>query len=73
MDALRALSEVRGLVADGVLSIPEGRPFPLDRLTEAIAFAEAPAHGAKPLFVFEDGQDGRDSQDSQDSQDEAGG
>ncbi|MER5517256.1 zinc-dependent alcohol dehydrogenase family protein [Streptomyces sp. NPDC002763] len=67
VDALRALSEVRGLVADGVLSIPEGRPFPLDRFTEAIAFAEAPAHGAKPLFVFEDGQD------SQDSQDEAGG
>jgi NADPH:quinone reductase-like Zn-dependent oxidoreductase len=56
-DALRALSEVRGLVADEVLSIPQGEPFPLERFTEAISFAEAPAHGAKPLFVFEDGRD----------------
>ncbi|MFF7903356.1 hypothetical protein ACFZCV_32030 [Streptomyces sp. NPDC007920] len=55
-DVLRALSEVRGLVADGVLSIPEGRPFPLERFTEAVSFAEAPAHGAKPLLVFEDGR-----------------
>lgn len=51
-DALRALSEVRGLVTDEVLSIPEGEPFPLERFTEAISFAEAPGHGAKPLFVF---------------------
>lgn len=56
-DALRALSEVRGLVADGVLSIPQGRPFPLERFTEAIALAETPARGAKPVFVFEDGGD----------------
>ncbi len=56
-DALRALSEVRSLVADEVLSIPQGEPFPLERFTEAITFAEAPAHGAKPLFVFEDGRD----------------
>lgn len=56
-DALHALSEVRDLVADEVLSIPEGEPFPLDRFAEAIEFAEAPAHGAKPLFVFEDGRD----------------
>jgi NADPH:quinone reductase-like Zn-dependent oxidoreductase len=56
-DALRALSEVRGLVADEVLSIPQGEPFPLERFTEAISFAEAPAHGAKPLFVFDDGRD----------------
>lgn len=59
-DALRALSEVRTLVADEVLSIPRGEPFPLERFTEAIASAEAPAHGAKPLFVFEDDQDERD-------------
>jgi NADPH:quinone reductase-like Zn-dependent oxidoreductase len=56
-DALRALSEVRGLVTDEVLSIPRGRPFPLERFTEAISLAEAPAHGGKPLFVLEDGQD----------------
>ncbi|MGW2961742.1 zinc-dependent alcohol dehydrogenase family protein [Streptomyces sp. NPDC001220] len=53
-EALRALSEVRGLVADGVMTIPQGRPFPLERFAEAIEFAEAPAHGAKPLFVFDD-------------------
>ena len=55
--ALRALSEVRSLVADGVLSIPEGQPFPLERFAEAISFAETPGHRAKPLFVFEDGRD----------------
>ncbi|MFJ3775471.1 zinc-dependent alcohol dehydrogenase family protein [Streptomyces sp. NPDC090075] len=55
-DALNALAEVRTLVADGVLTIPEGRPFPLDRFAEAVAFAEAPAHGAKPLFVIDDGR-----------------
>ncbi|MCL7380100.1 zinc-dependent alcohol dehydrogenase family protein [Streptomyces sp. 35G-GA-8] len=53
-DALRTLSEVRTLVADEVLTIPQGRPFPLERFTEAIAYAETPAHGAKPLFVFEE-------------------
>ncbi|GAB2658652.1 zinc-dependent alcohol dehydrogenase family protein [Prescottella soli] len=56
-DALRALSQVRSLVADDVLSVPEGRPFPLERFPEAVALAESPAHGAKPLFVFEDGRD----------------
>ncbi len=53
-DALRALSEVRDLVADEVLSIPPGRPFPLERFPEALALAEAPAHGAKPLLVLDD-------------------
>ncbi|MEU5022507.1 zinc-dependent alcohol dehydrogenase family protein [Streptomyces angustmyceticus] len=56
-DVVRALSEVRGLVAEEVLSIPRGEPFPLERFAEAVAFAEAPAHGAKPLFVFEDSRD----------------
>jgi NADPH:quinone reductase-like Zn-dependent oxidoreductase len=56
-DALRSLSEVRSLVADEVLSIPQGEPFPLERFTEAIALAETPARDAKPLFVFEDGRD----------------
>ncbi|MFI5974863.1 zinc-dependent alcohol dehydrogenase family protein [Streptomyces sp. NPDC051452] len=54
-EALRALSEVRGLVADEVLTIPQGQPFPLERFAEAVPLAEAPAHGTKPLFVFEDG------------------
>ncbi|MHB9850832.1 zinc-dependent alcohol dehydrogenase family protein [Streptomyces krungchingensis] len=59
-DALDALAEVRALVTDGVLSIPAGRPFPLERFTEAISLAETPARGAKPLFVFEDDRDGDD-------------
>ncbi|MEU6088093.1 zinc-dependent alcohol dehydrogenase family protein [Streptomyces sp. NPDC047085] len=53
-DALDALSEVRTLVADDVLTIPLGQPFPLDHFTEAISLAETPARGAKPLFVFDD-------------------
>lgn len=52
-DVLLALSEVRSLVTADVLSIPQGRPFPLERFAEAIAAAETPAHGAKPLLVFE--------------------
>ncbi|MFF7353852.1 hypothetical protein ACFZA1_14530 [Streptomyces filipinensis] len=56
-DALNALSQVRGLVTDEVLSIPQGQPFPLERFPEAIARAETPARDAKPLFVFEDGRD----------------
>ncbi|MFD3562963.1 zinc-dependent alcohol dehydrogenase family protein [Streptomyces sp. NPDC058686] len=56
-DVLRALSEVRSLVAADVLSIPQGKPFPLERFAEAISFAETPAHGAKPLLVFEDVRD----------------
>ncbi|MFF7240228.1 zinc-binding dehydrogenase [Streptomyces collinus] len=53
---LHALARVRDLVAQEVLSIPQGRPFPLERFAEAVALAEAPAHGFKPLFVFEDSQ-----------------
>ncbi|MFB6874944.1 zinc-dependent alcohol dehydrogenase family protein [Streptomyces sp. NPDC056323] len=56
-DVLHMLSQVRSLVVDEVLSIPEGRPFPLERFAEAIALAETPARDAKPLFVFEDGRD----------------
>ncbi|MEU3825793.1 zinc-dependent alcohol dehydrogenase family protein [Streptomyces sp. NPDC029080] len=59
-DALHALSEVRDLVTGEALTIPQGRPFPLDRFPEAITLTESPAHGGKPLFVFEDGQAGTD-------------
>ncbi|WP_237522868.1 zinc-dependent alcohol dehydrogenase family protein [Streptomyces sp. SID1328] len=55
-DTLHALARVRNLVVDGVLSIPLGRPFPLEAFAEAVALAEAPAHGTKPLFVFDEGR-----------------
>ncbi|MGW2418369.1 hypothetical protein ACWC0C_03760 [Streptomyces sp. NPDC001709] len=44
-----------------MLSIPQGRPFPLVAFAEAVALAEGPAHGTKPLFVFDEGRDERDS------------
>ncbi|MFJ5218369.1 zinc-dependent alcohol dehydrogenase family protein [Streptomyces sp. NPDC088354] len=59
-EALRALTEVRDLVAAEVLSIPEGRPFPLEDFADAVTLAETPARGAKPLFVFEGGHDEHD-------------
>lgn len=59
-DALGALSQVRSLVDDEVLSIPQGQPFPLERFAEAISLADTPAHGAKPLLVFEYGRDKAD-------------
>lgn len=40
------------LVSDGALRIPEGQLFEIEHFADAIALAAAPAHGAKPLFVF---------------------
>jgi NADPH:quinone reductase-like Zn-dependent oxidoreductase len=48
-----ALAEVRNLVTEGVLEIPEGQPIAVDRFADAVALAEAPAHGAKPVLVFD--------------------
>ncbi|MGY5034658.1 hypothetical protein ACWC9U_28165 [Streptomyces sp. 900116325] len=39
---------------------PQGQPFPLERFAEAIALAETPARGPKPLFAFEDSRDNDD-------------
>jgi NADPH:quinone reductase-like Zn-dependent oxidoreductase len=41
------------LVDDGVLRVPEGQPIPVEKFSEAVYLAEAPAHGGKPLLVFE--------------------
>lgn len=41
------------LADSGALRVPEGQPIPLEKFTEAVHLAEAPAHGAKPLLVFE--------------------
>ncbi|WP_109478236.1 zinc-dependent alcohol dehydrogenase family protein [Paraburkholderia sp. C35] len=42
------------LVSAGDITIPEGVPYRIDQFAEAVVAAEAPAHGAKPVFVFED-------------------
>ncbi|MGW4353388.1 zinc-dependent alcohol dehydrogenase family protein [Nocardia sp. NPDC004582] len=41
------------LVDSGALRVPEGRPIPVEKFGEAVYSAEAPAHGGKPLLVFE--------------------
>jgi NADPH:quinone reductase-like Zn-dependent oxidoreductase len=47
-----ALTEAVELVTQGVLTIPEGQAIDIERFTEGVALAEAPAHGTKPLLVF---------------------
>jgi NADPH:quinone reductase-like Zn-dependent oxidoreductase len=41
------------LADNGLLRVPEGQPVQLENFSEAVYLAEAPAHGAKPLLVFE--------------------
>jgi NADPH:quinone reductase-like Zn-dependent oxidoreductase len=47
------LAEVRNAVTAGVLEIPEGQPISVERYADAAALAEAPAHGTKPVLVFD--------------------
>lgn len=46
------LMEVHTLVTDGELDIPQGQSIAVEHFTDAVALAEAPADGAKPLLVF---------------------
>ncbi|MEV6099259.1 zinc-dependent alcohol dehydrogenase family protein [Nocardia sp. NPDC051981] len=41
------------LAGSGALRVPEGRPILVEKFSEAVHLAEAPAHGGKPLLVFE--------------------
>ena len=41
------------LVQSGALRVPEGLPIPVEKFSDAVYLAEAPAHGGKPLLVFE--------------------
>jgi NADPH2:quinone reductase len=47
------LADVISLVDKGAMTVPEGRPFPLDQAAPASEAAEAPAHGGKPLLIFD--------------------
>jgi NADPH:quinone reductase-like Zn-dependent oxidoreductase len=54
-DQIRAaLERTIGLVAGGTLQAPEAQPFKVEEFAEAVRLAEAPAHGGKPLLVFQD-------------------
>ena len=48
-----AIDRTVQLADSGVLRVPEGQPIPLEKFSEAVYLAEAPAHGGKPLLVFE--------------------
>ncbi|MDT5066860.1 MAG: NADPH:quinone reductase [Mycobacterium sp.] len=41
------------LAASGALRVPEGQLFPVEKFSEAVSLAEAPAHGGKPLLTFQ--------------------
>jgi NADPH:quinone reductase-like Zn-dependent oxidoreductase len=41
------------LADSGVLRVPEGQPVQVEKFGDAVYLAEAPAHGPKPLLVFE--------------------
>jgi NADPH:quinone reductase-like Zn-dependent oxidoreductase len=47
-----AIDRTVQLADSGVLRVPEGQPVPVEKFSEAIYLAEAPAHGGKPLLVF---------------------
>jgi NADPH:quinone reductase-like Zn-dependent oxidoreductase len=48
-----AIDRTVQLAESGALRVPEGRPIPVEKFSEAVYLAEAPAHGGKPLLVFE--------------------
>ncbi|MBV6757858.1 zinc-dependent alcohol dehydrogenase family protein [Rhodococcus opacus] len=48
-----AIDRTLQLADSGVLRVPEGQTIPVEKFGEAVYLAEAPAHGGKPLLVFE--------------------
>jgi len=48
-----AIERTVQLADSGVLRVPEGQPIPLEKFSDAVYLAEAPAHGGKPLLVFD--------------------
>ena len=53
-DRIAATIERTVQLADsGALRVPKGQPIPVENFSDAVYLAEAPAHGGKPLLVFE--------------------
>jgi NADPH:quinone reductase-like Zn-dependent oxidoreductase len=48
-----AIDRTLQLADSGVLRVPEGQPFPVEKFSEAVYLAEAAEHGSKPLLVFD--------------------
>jgi NADPH:quinone reductase-like Zn-dependent oxidoreductase len=44
------------LADSGALRVPEGQPIAVEKFSEAVALAEAPERGGKPLLMFEAGR-----------------
>jgi NADPH:quinone reductase-like Zn-dependent oxidoreductase len=48
-----AIERTLQLAYSGALRVPEGQPISVEKFSDAVDLAEAPAHGGKPLLVFE--------------------
>ena len=48
-----AIDRTLQLADSGALRVPEGQPIPVEKFSKAVYLAEAPAHGGKPLLVFD--------------------
>jgi hypothetical protein len=48
-----AIDRAVQLADSGALRVPEGQPIPVEKFSEAVYLTEAPAHGGKPLLMFE--------------------
>jgi NADPH:quinone reductase-like Zn-dependent oxidoreductase len=48
-----AINRTVQLADSGALRVPEGQPIPVEKFSDAVDLAEAPAHGGKPLLVFD--------------------
>lgn len=50
---LAVIDRTLQLADSGALRVPEGQPIPVENFSEAVHLTEAPAHGGKPLLVFD--------------------
>jgi hypothetical protein len=48
-----AIDRAVQLADSGVLRVPEGRPIPVESVSDAVYLAEGAEHGGKPLLLFE--------------------